>query len=96
MSNQIILRESLKEYEFLHRCFIIDVIVSSDNITMNNVLKDPSIGLRGQVMKLSKVKLDEEITVPSFLTDPSHHVKVVSKRIFSIFDNGKAQLCGFT
>ena len=47
------------EDAFYNRFFIVDVIVSDDNITMQAVLKPPSIGVRGQVMKTSKGKLDE-------------------------------------
>ena len=69
----------------LYNCsFIIDFIVSDDDSTMRAVLNHPSIGVRGQVVKSSKGKLDEEIPDPSFLADPSHRVKVVAKHIVSI------------
>ena len=64
--------------------FIIDVIVSDDDSTMRAVLKHPSKGARGQVLKSSKGKIHTEISKPSFLVDPSHRVKVVAKHIFSI------------
>ena len=76
--------------------FIIDVIVSNDGIRMRDVLKHPPIGVRGQVMKSSKGKLDEEIPETSFLADPSHHVKVVAKHIFSIVNESRDQQCGCT
>ena len=60
------------------------------------MLKHPSIGARGQVLKSSKVKLDEEIPVPYFLADPSHHMKNVAKHIFSIVNYVKAHRCRFT
>ena len=63
---------------------------------MRDVLKHPPIGVRGQVMKSSKGKLDEEIPEPSFLADPSHHVKVVAKHIFSIVNKSRDQQCGCT
>ena len=44
--------------------FIIDVIVSDNDSTLQAVLKHPSIGLRGQVINSSKVKLDEENPEP--------------------------------
>ena len=44
-----------------NRFFIIDVIVSDDGSTMQAVLKHPSKGARGQVLKSSKGKLDKEI-----------------------------------
>ena len=66
--------------------FIVDVIVSDDDSTMQSVLKNPSIGVRGHFLKTSKGKLDEEIPEPSFIADPYHRVKVVAKHIFSIFN----------
>ena len=72
------------EDAFYNRFFIVDVIVSDGDSTMRAVLKHPLIGVRGQFLKTSKGKLDEEIPDPSFLADPSHRVKVVSKHIFSI------------
>ena len=47
------------EDAFYNQFFIIDVIVSDEDITMQAVLKHPLIGVRGQVMKTSKGKLDE-------------------------------------
>ena len=64
--------------------FIIDVISSDDDSTMRDVIKHPQKGTSGQVLKPSKGKLEEEIPEPSFLADPSHHVKVVAEHIFSI------------
>ena len=46
--------------------FIIDVVVSDDVSTMLAVLKHPSIGARGQVLKSSKGRLDEYIHDPYF------------------------------
>ena len=57
-----------------NRFFIVDVIVSDYDITMLAVIKYPSIGVQCQVLKISKVKLDEEIPEPLFLADPSHHI----------------------
>ena len=70
------------EDAFYNRFFIIDVIVINNDSTIRAVLKHPSIGVRGQVLKSSKGKLDEEIPEPSFLADTSHPVKVVAKHIF--------------
>ena len=39
--------------------FIIDVIVSENDSTIQAVLKHPSKGARGQVLQSSKGKLDE-------------------------------------
>ena len=39
------------EDAFYNRFFIVDVIVSDECITMRAVLKHPSIGARGQVIK---------------------------------------------
>ena len=72
------------EDAFYNRFFIIDGIVSKDDSTMRAVLKHPSKGARGQVMKSSKGKFDEEIPDPYFLAGSSHRVKVVAKHIFSI------------
>ena len=76
--------------------FIIDVIVSNDNSTVQAVLKHPSIGVRGQVIKTLKGKLDVKIPEPSFLADTSHRIKVVAKHIFYIVNDSKAQRCGCT
>ena len=76
--------------------FIIYVIVSDDDSTMRYILKHPSIGVIGQVLKSSKVKLDEEIPEPSFLVNPSHLMKVVAKHIVSIVKKIRAQQCGCT
>ena len=59
------------EDAFYNRFFVIDIIVSNDDITIRAVLKHPSKGARGQVLKSSKGKLDEEKPEPSFLADPS-------------------------
>ena len=79
-----------------NRFFIIDVIVRNDDRKIRAVLKHPSIGVRGQIMKSSKGKLDEEIPEPSFLADTSHRVKVVANHIFSIVNGSRAQRCGCT
>ena len=76
--------------------FIIDDIVSDDDSTMRAVIKHPSICVRGQVLKSSKGKIDEEIPDPSFLAYPSHHVKVAAKHIFSIVNESRAQRYGCT
>ena len=82
------------EDSFYNRIFIIDVIVSDDDSTMRDVLKHPSKGAWGQVLKSWKGKLHTEIPEPSFLTDPSHHVKVVAKPIFSIVNKIRDMQCG--
>ena len=50
---------NMVEDAFHHRCFIIDVIVRKNDSTMQDVLKHPSRGAGGQVMKSSKEKLDK-------------------------------------
>ena len=81
----------------LYNCFfIIDVIVSDDDRTMQAVLKHPSKGAQGQVLKSSKGELHTEIPDPYFLADPSHHVKVVAKHIFSIVNEIRDLRCGCT
>ena len=80
---------NMVEDALYNRFFIIDVIVSDDDSTMRAVLKHPSKGARGQVLKSSKGKLDAEIPKPSFLTDPSHRVKVGAKHIFSIVSESR-------
>ena len=76
----------------LYDCFfIIDAIVRNNYSTVRAVLKHPSIGVRKQVLKSSKGKLDGEIPDPSSLVDPSHRVKVVAKHIFFIVKNNRAQ-----
>ena len=84
------------EDAFYNRFFTVDVIVSDNDSTMRAVIKHHLIGVPGQVMKTSNGKLDEEIPDPSFLADPSHRVKVVSKHIFSIVNESRAQRCGCT
>ena len=56
---------------------------------MRDVINHLSICDLSQVLKSSKGELDKEIPVPSFVADPSHNVKVVSKQIFSIANYGK-------
>ena len=51
---------------------------------MRDVFKHPPKGARGQVLKSSKGKIDEETPEPSFLADTSHRAKVAAKHIFSI------------
>ena len=84
------------EDAYYNRFFIIDVIVSNDDITMRSVLKHPIIVVRGQVLKTSKGKLDVQIPEPYFLADPSHCINVVAKQIFYIVNNSKDQRCGCT
>ena len=60
------------------------------------MLKHPSKGSQGQVLKSYKGNIDEEIPDPYFLADPSHRVKVVTKHIFFIFNESRTQLCGCT
>ena len=79
------------EYAFYNCFFIINDIVGDGDSTMQDVIKHPSKCSQGQVLKASKGKLDEEIPEPSFVTDPSHHVKVVAKNIFSIANESRAQ-----
>ena len=73
-----------------NRFIIIDVIVRDDESTIKAVLNHPSIGVRGQVHKSSKGKLDQEIPNPSFLADHSHRVKVVAKHIFSVVNESRS------
>ena len=84
------------EDAYYNRLFIINVIVSNYDSTMRDVLKHPIIGVRGQVLKTSKGKIDVQIPEPSFLADPSHRIKVVAKPIFYIVNDSKAQRCGCT
>ena len=70
------------EYALYNRFFIIDVINIDYEITIRAVRKHPSKGAQGQVLRLSKEKLDEEIPEPSFLVDTSHRMKVIAKHIF--------------
>ena len=84
------------ENAFYNRFFIIDVIFSNYDSTIRSMIKHPYKGARGQVLKSSKGKLDEEIPVPTFLEDLFHCVKVVAKHIFSIINDSKAQRYGCT
>ena len=80
-----------------YNCFlIIDFIVSNDESTLRYVLKHPYKGAQGQVLKSSKVKLDEEISQPSFLADTSHRMKVVAKNTFYIVNKLRDQHCRCT
>ena len=84
------------EYAFYNIAFIIGVIVSDGISTMQAVITHPLIGVWGQVLKTSKIKLDEEIPKPPFIAYPSHRLKVVAKQIFSIVNESRAQKCGCT
>ena len=84
------------EDAFYNCFFTIAVIVSDDDSTMRAVLKHPSKGARGQVLKSSKGKLHEVIPEPSLLADSSHRVKVVAKHIFSIVNKSRDLRCGCT
>ena len=64
-----------------NRFFVIDVILSDDDSTIRVLLKHTFKGAQGQVLESSKGKLDEGIPESSFLSDPSHCVKVVYKHI---------------
>ena len=84
------------EDAFYNCFFIIDVIVRNDDRTMQDVLKHPSKGARGQVLKSSKGKHHEDIPEPSFLANLSHRVKVVAKHIFSIVNEIRDLRCRCT
>ena len=84
------------EDAFYNRFFIIDIIVRDYDSTMQAVLKHPSKGAQGQVLKSSKGKLHTEISDPSFLAYPFHRVKVVEKHIFSIVNESRDLRCGYT
>ena len=79
-----------------NRFFIIDFIVNDNDRKMRALLKHPYKGAQGQVLKSSKGKLDTEIPELSFLADPSHHVQVVAKHIFSIINKIRDLRCGCT
>ena len=79
-----------------NRFFIIDIIAADNYSTVLAMNKHPSKDAQGQVLKTSKEKLHVKIPEPYLLSDPSHCVKVLAKRIFSIIKNGKAQRCGCT
>ena len=66
------------EDAFYNRFFIIDVIVSDDDRTMQAVIKHPSIGVFRSISEVIQRKIDEEIPEPSFLADLSHHMNVFS------------------
>ena len=94
MEDNVILK--MVEDAFYNNFFIIYVISRNDDSTMKAVIKHPSKGARGKVMKSSKGKLDDEIPDPSLLADLSHHIKVLAKHIFSIVNKIRAQQCGCT
>ena len=48
------------------------------------------------MLKSSKGKIDKEIMLPSFLSNPSHQVKFVLKHVFGIVNDGKSERCGCT
>ena len=82
------------EDPFYNRFFILDVIVRNNDSTMRAVLKHPFKVAQGQVLKSSKVKVHTEIPEQSFLADPSHYVKLVTKHIFSIVNESRDLKCG--
>ena len=45
------------EYSFRHLCFIIDDIVNNNDTKVLDMIKNPSIGDQGQVIKSSKIHL---------------------------------------
>ena len=94
METSVILK--MVEDTLYNQFFTVEIIVSGDYITTRAVLKHPLIGVRGQVLNISKGKLDEEIPETSFLADSSHHVKIVATHIFSIVNEIRAQRCGCT
>lgn len=55
----------LVEYEFCHRCFIIDIIVSDNYSTTQYMIKHTSIVTCVQVIKIPKGNIYDEISVPS-------------------------------
>ena len=87
---------NMVEDAFYNRFFINHVTFSDDDSTIQAVLKNPSKGSRGQVLKSPKGNFDSEIPEPSFLADPSHRVKVVEKHIFSIVNKSRDLRCRCT
>ena len=87
---------NMVEDAFHQCCFIIYFIVSDDDSKIRALLKYPSRGVWGQVLKSSKGKIDKEIPVPSLLADPSYRAKFTAKHIFYIVNDVKAQQCGCT
>ena len=84
------------EYAFCHCCFIIDIVVSDNDITIRAVTKNISRGARGKVLKSSKGKLDEKIPVPSLLADLYHSVKVFATSPPTVVNDDKTLRCGCT
>ena len=84
------------EDAYYNQFFIVDVIVSDNDSTMQSMLKNPLIGFRVQVLNSCKVKIDEKIPESSFLADLSHRVRFVAKHIFSIVNKRSAQRFGCT
>ena len=68
MEDYVIL--NMVEDTFYNCFFIMYVIVSDDDNTMQAVLKHPSKGARGQVLKSSQGNLHTETPNPSLLADP--------------------------
>ena len=58
------------EDDFYNCLFIIDVIVSNNDSTMQDVLKEQSKVALGQVLKSSQGNLHTETPKPSLLADP--------------------------
>ena len=84
------------EYAFYNRFFIIDVIVSNNDSTMQAVTNHPYKDAQGQVLKSSEGKLDEEIPYPSLLANTSHRLKDVANNIFSIAKESRDHKCECT
>ena len=82
---------NMVEDAFYNHFFIIDVIVSNNDRTMQALLKHPSIVIQGQFLKSSNGKIDEELPDPSFLSDPSQRQKVVANHILFIDNERRAQ-----
>ena len=87
---------NMVEEVFYNSFFIIYVIISDDDRKIQAVINNPYKGSRGQVLKSTKGKFDEEIPEPSFLADTSHLVNFVAKHIFSIVRKIRDKRCGCT
>ena len=85
---------NMVEDALYYRFLIIDVTVIDNDSTMQYVLKHPSIGAWGKVLKTFKVKLHGEIPEIYFLAAFFHRVKVVDKHIFSSVNESKSKWCG--
>ena len=78
------------------RRFIVHVIISDDDSTMQAHLTHPRLKKNNKPYADSKGKLSTRIPAPMFLADPTHRVKCVAKAIYALVSLKGGAGCGCT